>query len=336
MTLISCLPSNCWYAITPSANLNSSPLSIPFAGKQFVLFRTTLGSLACFSDVCSHRGASLSLGTVEDGCLRCPFHGWKFDSAGTCIEVPADGPGTSLPARSHLREEQIVHEHQGFIWLWFGDQPSNLDLLPDLPSFSPDDWQYVTSSFVWDTHFSRVIESNLDNSHAYWVHKGTFATQDSPLSIPYDLDRNDNSVSAKVKFDLPLPRVLKILQRLQGKKPGLSAVTKFSYFYPNINIVDTKVGDFLHVIFVNASLPQAEDKTISRWIKFSPRKRFNMPGREKKSIEISRSIFTEDHDVVKSQRPFATPLEFYSESHVGSDILSIEFRKMLKDHVAKQ
>ena len=90
------------------------------------------------------------------------------------------------------------------------------------------------------------------------------------------------------------------------------------------------MGDILHVVFVNASLPQTEHKTISRWVKYSPKKSFNLPGREAKSVEISRTIFEEDHGVVQSQRPYPVPLDFADESHVNSDLLSIEYRKLLK------
>lgn len=330
MAAITHLTSNCWYAVAPSATLADQPLALPFAGLELVLFRTANGQPRAFSDRCPHRGASLSLGSVNNGCLRCPFHGWAFDGEGHCVEVPADGPGASLPARSQLQLPHTVTEHQGFVWLWWGEGAPDTALLPKLPQFDPNLWRQVHSSFVWKAHFSRVIESNLDNSHAYWVHKGTFASQESPLSIPYDLQKGERWFSARVTFDLPLTPALRLLQRLQGKGERLSAQTTFSFFYPNLNIVDTTVGDFLHVIFINASLPQSESETLSRWVKFSPRKGIGFPGRDAKSIEISRTIFEEDHGVVQSQRPFPVPLDFGQESHVNSDLLSIEYRKLLK------
>lgn len=329
MVTITHLPNNCWYAVAPAATLADQPVLVPFAGQEYVLFRDDSGIPVCFENRCPHRGAALSLGSSQDGCLRCAFHGWMFDAQGRCIEVPADGAGTSRPSRSNLRDKRTVCDYAGFIWLWHGEAQPDRNLLPDLPEFDSTQWQYVSNTFTWDAHFSRVIESNLDNSHAYWVHKDTFASQDSPLSIPYDFNKGDNWVSAKVKYELPLTGALELLQRLRGKGTGLSAETTFSFYHPNLNIVDTRVGDFLHVIFVNASLPQGESQTISRWIKYSPKKAFNLPGRVEKSTEISRTIFNEDHGVVRTQRPYAVPLSFSEESHVNSDLLSIEYRKIL-------
>lgn len=330
MVAITHLAENCWYAVAPSATLTEQPLELPFAGQDLVLFRDQAGIPRAYSNRCPHRGASLALGSVQQGCIRCPFHGWLFDANGACIEVPADGPGASLPARSHLQGEYQISEHRGFVWMWWGAERADPNLLPELVEFEPEKWQQVTSTFHWDAHFSRVIESNLDNSHAYWVHKSSFASQESPLSIPYELNKGERSFSAKVTFELPLPPALKLLRRLSGKAGKLSATTKFSFIYPNLNIVDTTVSDLLHVVFINASLPQTENKTLCRWVKHSPRKRFNLPGYKDKSIEISRTIFQEDHGVVQSQRPYPVPLNFENESHVNSDLLSIEYRKLLR------
>ena len=330
MAAITHLASNCWYAVAPSATLADQPLGLPFAGQEFVLFRDANRIPNAFSDRCPHRGASLALGRLEQGCLRCPFHGWAFAADGRCLEVPADGPGASLPARSHLQHQHVVREHLGWVWLWWGEGEPDGELLPTLPQFDPNQWQQVRSSFAWHTHFSRVVESNLDNSHAYWVHKSSFATQESPLSIPYDLESGDRWFSAKVSFDLPVPPALKWLRRLQGNGSKISATTQFSFYYPNLNIVETTVADLLHVVFINASLPQSETETLCRWVKFSPRKRWKLPGQDAKSVAISRTIFEEDHGVVQSQRPFAVPLDFAHESHVHSDLLSIEYRKLLK------
>ena len=330
MAAITHLAENCWYAVAPSATLTEQPLALPFAGQDLVLFRDGSGKPRAYSDRCPHRGASLALGTVQRGCIRCPFHGWQFNADGECIEVPADGPGASLPARSHLQGDYQVFEHRGFVWMWWGSDHPDPDLLPELREFDPEKWQQVSSTFQWDAHFSRVIESNLDNSHAYWVHKSSFASQESPLSIPYELNKGERSFSAKVTFELPLPPALKLLRRLGGKGSKLSATTIFSFIYPNLNIVDTTVADLLHVVFINASLPQTENKTLCRWVKHSPRKRINLPGYKAKSIEISRTIFQEDHGVVQSQRPYPVPLDFENESHVNSDLLSIEYRKLLR------
>ncbi|WP_225323194.1 hypothetical protein [Synechococcus sp. RSCCF101] len=224
-----------------------------------------------------------------------------------------------------------VCDHLGFIWLWWGRLPSEPERLPDLPTYPAETWRSVSAEFPWNTHFTRVVESTLDNSHAYWVHNSTFATQASPLSEPYGLVKQDRHVRASVRYELPVPRWLSVLQRLRGRPAELVAETTFSLYFPNLNIVDTRVGDLMHVVFVHASVPLTATSSVGRWIKYSPRRPgFRLPGAEEKSIAISRSIYEEDHGVVQSQRPYAVPLDFRCESHVASDLLSLEYRKMLR------
>ncbi len=325
---VSQLAQNCWYAIASSASLADQPIDVPFAGHDHVLFRDAQGRPRLYSDRCPHRGASLALGRMEDGCLRCPFHGWKFTADGVCVEVPADEPGARIPPRSDLLGERPVTESRGFVWMWWGDAPPDPALLPELPVFPETEWHHVQGTFHWDTHFSRVIESNLDNSHAYWVHKSTFASQDSPLSIPFGLHKDARMISATVSFELPVKGPLKLMRNLMGQSGPLCATTTFSLYYPNLNIVDTSIGDQLRFIFFNVSLPQNDTSTVARWIKFTKRKRFRLPGSDQQSIAISRTIFHEDHGVVRSQRPGPVPLDLSEERHVASDLLSIEYRKM--------
>ncbi|KEF42481.1 MAG: hypothetical protein ER33_05375 [Cyanobium sp. CACIAM 14] len=322
------LAQNCWYAIASSFALRQGPVAVPFAGHDHVLFLDGDGRPRLFSDRCPHRGASLALGRIEGGCLRCPFHGWKFASDGTCLEAPAEPAGSRPPARSDLQGERPVVESGGFVWMWWGAGSPDPGLLPDLPLFPAAAWGHVESSFDWDTHFSRVIESNLDNSHAYWVHKSTFASQDSPLSVPFDLRKEERMIAATVRFELPVRGLLKLARTVMGQRGPLCATTTFSFYYPNLNIVDTSIGDQLRFVFFNASLPQSDSHTLARWVKYSKRKPFRLPGSDAKSIAISRTIFLEDHGVVRSQRPAPVPLDLTQERHVASDILSIEYRRM--------
>jgi len=58
-----------------------------------VLLSRADGKLRAVSGVCTHRGAPLAQGTVEDGCVRCPWHGSRFSLAtGAVVEGPATFP----------------------------------------------------------------------------------------------------------------------------------------------------------------------------------------------------------------------------------------------------
>ena len=91
--------TNTWYVAEERDRLGDQPLRIRMLGRDFVLFRDSRGRIACLSDVCPHRGASLARGRCDDtGTISCPFHGWKFDAAGRCRRIPSQAnPETDIP-----------------------------------------------------------------------------------------------------------------------------------------------------------------------------------------------------------------------------------------------
>src|SRR5438067_666556 len=66
--------------------------TIRVLGEEFTLYRGQSGTPFLVDHRCAHRGAQLSLGWVEDDCLRCFYHGWKYDSSGQCVEQIAEDP----------------------------------------------------------------------------------------------------------------------------------------------------------------------------------------------------------------------------------------------------
>jgi len=72
-----------WYALTSSAELDSKPLEVKALGLKYALFRDTQGAAVCLSNTCCHRGGTLGKGSVKDGCLTRPYHGWHFNNSGS-------------------------------------------------------------------------------------------------------------------------------------------------------------------------------------------------------------------------------------------------------------
>ena len=81
--------ANVWTTVIRSNRLRAqAPLGLEVAGEKVVFFRDATGKAAALIDRCPHRGARLSLGTVRNGCLQCPFHAWTFDADGSVRHVP--------------------------------------------------------------------------------------------------------------------------------------------------------------------------------------------------------------------------------------------------------
>jgi phthalate 4,5-dioxygenase oxygenase subunit len=102
---------------------------VTLLGEELVLFRDPAGKLGLMERSCPHRGADLCYGRLEDGGLRCAFHGWLFDATGQCLEQPAE-PADSKAFR-HLRHRAYpCREVNGVIFAYLGQGAP-----PELPAF---------------------------------------------------------------------------------------------------------------------------------------------------------------------------------------------------------
>lgn len=113
------------------------PVRLELFSEKMVAFRDTQGRLGLIDEFCAHRGVSLWFGRNEENGLRCPYHGWKFDIKGQCIEVPSE-PTSGYCDRIKLKSYPMI-ERGGVIWVYMGPadkQPPfpNMNLPPYRPS----------------------------------------------------------------------------------------------------------------------------------------------------------------------------------------------------------
>src|SRR3954467_13949097 len=104
-------------------------------GQDLVLFRDLQNQWGLLDRDCPHRGADLSFGRHEGDGLRCPFHGWKFDATGRCLETPAEPVGSKLCERITQRNYPVL-ERSGILFGWFGDESQAPPPFPDFDCFA--------------------------------------------------------------------------------------------------------------------------------------------------------------------------------------------------------
>ncbi len=170
------------------------PIRVTVLGENFVAFRDSSGRLGFLDELCCHRGASLVLGRVEQGGIRCLYHGWKYAADGTILETPNLATSTFRERVKH--GAYPVREAGGLGWVYLGAPGTE----PPFPAFS---WteaapaELAISEMIMDCNWVQVQEGSIDSSHVAILHLDTLATMGAgPRSVgsfdfpgePWDLD----------------------------------------------------------------------------------------------------------------------------------------------------
>ena len=149
------------------------PVRVTILGENFVAFRDTTGRLGFLDELCSHRGASLALGRVEDCGIRCLYHGWKYAVDGTIMETPNLAAPTFRERVKH--GAYPVREAGGLAWVYLGPPGTE----PPFPAFAwsaADPDELLVTEMIMDCNWMQVLEGSIDSSHVGVLHLDTLAT----------------------------------------------------------------------------------------------------------------------------------------------------------------
>src|SRR5215212_2585501 len=95
------------------------PVRVKLLSERVIAFRDTQGRVGLMDEFCAHRGVSLWFGRNEDNGLRCPYHGWKYDTAGQCIDVPSEPAESGFCKKIQLKSYPLI-ERGGILWTYMG------------------------------------------------------------------------------------------------------------------------------------------------------------------------------------------------------------------------
>ena len=159
-----------WFRMLESKELAVGDVkTVQYLGKEFVLFRTEDGEVHGVDPYCPHLGAHFGFGGIVEGnVLRCPFHHWKFDGSGQCVDVPY---AKRIPAKARV-ETYPTCEANGIVFLWHhpnGDAPG-WDV-PEVEDWCAEGWMepiYHTARVR--SHPQEMAENVVDSAHFHFVH----------------------------------------------------------------------------------------------------------------------------------------------------------------------
>ena len=144
--------------------------AVRLLGQDLVLFRDGSGRYGLLDRACPHRGADLAFGRHEPEGLRCPFHGWKFAVDGSCLETPAEPPGSTLCTRVRQRSYP-VREQSGVIFAWLGPEGSAPTELPAFDCFAAPASHSFAFKGLWQCNWLQAFEVGIDPAHPSFLHR---------------------------------------------------------------------------------------------------------------------------------------------------------------------
>jgi 5,5'-dehydrodivanillate O-demethylase len=121
----------------------------------------------------------LSAAYIEEGGLRCFYHGWKFGGDGRCLEQPPEPK--SFCEKISLRVYPI-QEYLGLIFAYLGE--GEPPAFQRIPSFDDADVQTHTDSYVRPANFFNNLENVPDLSHLAYAHSHVTETWDNYADGP--------------------------------------------------------------------------------------------------------------------------------------------------------
>jgi phenylpropionate dioxygenase-like ring-hydroxylating dioxygenase large terminal subunit len=310
-----------WYIAAESREVNKKPVAVETLGERIVLFRADGGQVAALEDRCSHRNMALSLGKVSSGCVLCPYHGWAFDAAGRCVQVPSLGSSVRVP--NHGVRAYPVREFDGYVWVYPGES------IPESSPFRfPHYEQQGWTSFRMRTRFQASVEACLENfldcPHTVYVHQGWFRNHEA-RELSAKVRSTANSVEVEFQGE-PITKSL-VSRVFFPKGKNLRHTDRF--LMPNISRVDYDFGPGRHFIITSECTPLAEYETEVHTVitysfgRIAPLVRLLLE-------PVCRKIIRQDVDILAAQteqiRRFGGP-QF---CHVESDLLGLKIQSMRK------
>ena len=223
-------------------------------GENLVAFRDESGRWGLIGRHCPHRGADLCYGRLEDGGLRCPFHGWLLDVHGRCLEQPAEPSGS----RFHEKIRHTAYpceERNGILFAYLGS--GTPPPLPSLDCFrAPAEYTFAFKGFL-ECNWLQALEVGIDPAHASFLHR-FFVDEDAAEG--YGQQFRDDTDGA----NLPVTRLLREFPNpridVENTDYGLRLIAR-----RELNAEQTHIR-VTNLLFPQAIvIPMSNTMTITQW-----------------------------------------------------------------------
>ena len=232
-----------WQPVALSDELppGGEPHSVKILGEELVLFRDNQGRPGLLGLHCSHRGTDLSYGRIEDGGLRCVYHGWLYDIHGRCLEQPGE-PGGGAHRDAIRHPAYPCEEKGGVIFTYMA--PGKPSLLPNYEFLGASPDHLLICKIFQECNYLQANEGNIDPVHLSYLHRFLEGREERYRGVRggeeshYNLVGKDLAPTIEVELTDFGVRIY-----TTRKQPGDKVYLRVSYFIlPNLSAFPGQTG----------------------------------------------------------------------------------------------
>jgi vanillate O-demethylase monooxygenase subunit len=187
---------NQWYVAAYGHEIGRELFGRTILDEPIVFYRSESGEVVALADRCVHRRFPLSESRLDGDTIVCGYHGFTYDSAGTCVFVPGQ---KRIPRTARVRAYDVV-EQDTFVWVWIGDGDP-VGTPPRAPWLADPAYTTVCGMEPLAARYELLVDNLLDLSHETYLHGGYIGTPEvaeTPITTEVDEDAGVIYVSRRM------------------------------------------------------------------------------------------------------------------------------------------
>lgn len=313
----------CWHPVAYASELTEEkPFGTILLNEPIVIWRSSNEKAHAMKDLCIHRGTALSLGWIDHDNIVCPYHGWRYNSEGTCVHIPQK-ENLSIPQKARATSFACI-ERYGLIWVCLGE-PSYP--LPDVTELEDQSWKLVeTGPFEWQCDASRQVENFTDFGHFPWVHPGLLGDRERPVVSEYDVTVEGHVLHYSiVRPEAPNSNDFPIFANDAVVQPERHSV--YQLHLPYTILLRLGWGGDEGMVYFFVSQPISDNRCRGYCI---VARNYDLDEPETAIQEFEDVIFKQDQVVVESQKPEQVPFDLSDELHLTFDAVAVNYRRTME------
>jgi phenylpropionate dioxygenase-like ring-hydroxylating dioxygenase large terminal subunit len=234
---------NQWYIVCFNDELKAKSLvKKKICGEEIVIFKNSSGEVGVLQDRCCHRNVHLSQGHTEGENLKCGYHGWEFNTEGSCVHIPMVENKNNIPSTACVKSFPFQFKYEAY-WVYIGDESlMNEAIIPEMTELN--EYPFVHNAHTLNANIKLVAESLFDAQHINHVHKNSINTLLGKLREPkteYTIDIKDKSLHGSYQR---INNSSIFEQVYFGWDEFIE--TKFAYWYPHSSKLDSYFPKHMH------------------------------------------------------------------------------------------